>query len=183
MVDSNAVAHGTKNVHSHAARILADHLDIVWQIPSIWPLPNPTHTDNPAWVEQIASLHDPGDAMDKQVGADPARVSRIASPFEVMVRIPIDLGCGSEPSVPIQVGWLVFMLRDQVRFTPRPSTFAVASDVFDLSLKHLADHPLLDRLARRDVAVIGHRLHADLNRSLGLFLLLNNGLRFWDRMG
>ncbi len=65
MVDTDTVAHGSKDVDRHASGVLADHLDIVRQIASIWPLPNAAHTDDTAGIEQIASLHDARDSVDE----------------------------------------------------------------------------------------------------------------------
>jgi hypothetical protein len=65
VVDTYTVAHGSKNVDRHASGVFADHLDIVGQIASIWPLPNAAHTDDTARIEQIASLHDASDSVDE----------------------------------------------------------------------------------------------------------------------
>ena len=65
VIDAYTVAHGSKNVDRHASGVLADHLDIVGQIASIWPLPNAAHPDDTARIEQIASLHDASDSVDE----------------------------------------------------------------------------------------------------------------------
>ena len=65
VVDAYTVAHGTKNVDRHASGVLADHLDIVRQVASIWPLPNAAHPDDTSRIEQIASLHDASDSVDE----------------------------------------------------------------------------------------------------------------------
>ncbi len=112
-------------------------------------------------IEQVARPHDPRDAMDEQVGGDAAGIGRVAAPFVIVVRIPGDVRGVGQPGFPIQVGRFRLGIA-QVDVAPGP-LLVVAADVFDLGLHDLADHPFGDRLGGRAVAVVRHRLHADLH--------------------
>src|SRR5690606_7671831 len=70
VIDADPVAHRPQHVHRHAARIFADHFEVVGQVAAIGPLPDAAHADHAARIQEIARLHDPRDAVNEQVGGD-----------------------------------------------------------------------------------------------------------------